>query len=197
MKKITSRKKKFLEESLKLIHEKGFKATSMRDIAEHMNFEVANIYNYIDSKQALLETFLFDISDQFHNGIKVIIDSDQSPEEKITAFIQLQIQLTSTRPYEVALLVNEWRNLKEPKLSAFIKERHLYESYVSKILKEGMDSGAFRKMDLDVAVHLVLSSVRWLYSWYTSHAKAVNPKELENQIATFLWNGLQPEDKHG
>jgi AcrR family transcriptional regulator len=53
------RKKQFLDESLKMIHEKGYKATTMRDLAERMGFEVSNIYNFIDSKEALLETYLF------------------------------------------------------------------------------------------------------------------------------------------
>ena len=55
----------FFKETLKLIHEKGFRATTMRDIAERMNFEVANIYNYIDSKDALLENYVIGITKEF------------------------------------------------------------------------------------------------------------------------------------
>ncbi len=42
MKKLT-KKELFFEKTLKLISEKGFKATTMRDIAHELNFEVANV----------------------------------------------------------------------------------------------------------------------------------------------------------
>ena len=188
--KVSKRRQRFLQESLKLIHEKGFNATSMRDIAEHMQFEVANIYNYIESKQSLLETFLFGISNEFHEGILSIIEAKLRPKEKLSALIDLHIRLTASKPYEVALLVNEWRHLQEPRLSEFIKEREIYEDYVRQIIKAGMDNGDIRKMDLDIANHMVLSSVRWLYSWYTSHSHPIDPKMLEQQITAFIWRGL-------
>ena len=188
--KVSKRKQRFLQESLKLIHEKGFNATSMRDIAEHMQFEVANIYNYIDSKQSLLETFLFGISNEFHQGVLNIIEANLTPKEKLKALVNLHIRLTASKPYEVALLVNEWRHLQEPRLSEFIKEREAYEGYVRQIIKAGMDKGVVRKMDLDIANHVVLSSVRWLYSWYTSHPQPIAPAKLEQQITAFIWRGL-------
>ena len=87
MGKMTKRER-FLETSLKLINEKGFKATTMRDIAQKLNCEVANIYNYVDSKQSLLETYLFGISNEFHAAIDTIIEriiDIKSREEQITA----------------------------------------------------------------------------------------------------------------
>ena len=188
--KVTKRRQRFLQESLKLIHEKGFNATSMRDIAEHMQFEVANIYNYIESKQSLLETFLFGISNEFHQGILKIIEASLTPREKLEALVNLHIRLTASKPYEVALLVNEWRHLQEPRLAEFIKEREAYEAYVGQIIKAGMDKGEIRKMELDIANHMVLSSVRWLYSWYTSHSRPIDPAKLKQQITAFIWRGL-------
>ena len=126
MKKST-KKERFLEVVLKLIHKKGFKATTMRDIAQELNFEVANVYNYIDSKQSLLEEYLFDIQDEFHNAIDPILDSTYNPDEKLRLVVSSYIRITTKRPYEQALLVNEWRNLKEPRLQEFVTRRKEYE----------------------------------------------------------------------
>ena len=56
---INPKRQRFLDEALKLIHEKGFKGMTMRNIAEKLNCDVANVYNYIENKQALLEERLF------------------------------------------------------------------------------------------------------------------------------------------
>lgn len=184
------RKKKFLDESLKMIHEKGYKATTMRELADRMGFEVSNIYNFIESKEALLENYLFQISEDFHTGIDHILESSYSPAEKMKALVSLNIRLTSTKPYQVGLLVNEWRNLKEPKLAKFVNRRDKYEQKVRVIIKEGIDSGDFRPFDMDIITHAVLSSVRWIYYWYTDHTEQTNPVELEKQLTEFIFMGI-------
>jgi len=184
------RKKQFLDESLKMIHEKGYKATTMRDLADRMGFEVSNIYNFIDSKEALLESYLFQISEDFHTGIDHIVESSHSPTGKLEALISLNIRLTSTKPYQVGLLVNEWRNLKEPKLRKFTDRRAEYEEKVRNIIREGIESGEFRAFDMDIITHAVLSSVRWIYYWYTDHTEEANPIELEKQLTEFVLGGV-------
>ena len=188
--KVNSRKKEFLDESLKMIHEKGYKATTMRDLAERMGFEVSNIYNFIDSKEALLETYLFGIAEEFHRGIDHITASSYTPEDKLKEVVALNIKLTSSKPYVVGLLVNEWRNLKEPKLSEFMRGRSEYEQKVRSIIQEGINRGQFRFFDLDIITHAILSSVRWVYYWYIEHATEVNPVELEKQLTEFILRGV-------
>ena len=188
--KVNTRREKFFSESLKLIHEKGFKATTMRDIAERMNFEVANIYNYIDSKQALLETFLLDIAEQFHSGIDNISQSSYSPLEKLKAVINLHVQLTAQNPYVVSLLHNEWRSLKEPNLTEFLQGRNEYGDKVQAIIEEGMKIGEIRKMDPEIATRTFLAAIRWIYDRYIDYSLKINPFELEKQISDIVLRGL-------
>ena len=188
--KVSDRRKKFNTIALQLIHEKGFKAMTLRDLAKAMKCDVGNIYNYIDSKQALLEKFLFGISQAFHQAANDITQSSYSPKEKLKAIISLHIQLTATRPYEVALLSNEWRNLKAPRLSEFITEREQYEAKVKSIILLGMSEGDFRLMDLDIATQSILGCVRWLFNEYTNRDQEINPIEMEKQIFTLIFNGI-------
>ncbi|MGY8915571.1 MAG: TetR/AcrR family transcriptional regulator [Flavobacteriales bacterium] len=189
----STKKEKFFEESLKLIHEKGYKATTMRDIADKLNFKVANVYNYIDSKQALLETYLFDISNEFLESIELIMDSTYSPEEKLRLIISVHIQMISKKPYELSLLVNEWRNLEEPKRGELLYLKMKYNKKVRDIIITGMNQGKFRTMDPDIATLSFLSSLRWLYDKFTDtsneHAKA-NRIEIEKQLTDFIFLGL-------
>lgn len=187
---ISPKKERFLDEALKVIHEKGFKATTMRDLAERMGCEVSNIYNFIDSKQNLLENYLFDISEAFHDGIDQIIDSSYSSVEKLRSVIGLHVNLTVTRPFEVALLVNEWRNLNDEKKERFIKLRSGYQEKLNSIIQEGVDDKSIKANDINISSHVILSSVRWVYSWYTENPKAYNPIELQRQISSIVLEGL-------
>ncbi len=181
---------KFYSESLKLIYRKGFKATTMRDIADRMECDVANIYNYIDSKQDLLERFLFEMSKQFHIGIDDILASSYTPVEKMRHLVRLNVQLSIQKPLEISLLVNEWRNLKEPMLKRFLKERKQYEQKVKRLLVQSMHAGEVRKMDSDMATHLLLSSMRWLFDKQVVGKKRLNPVEVEKEVFEFLNYGF-------
>jgi AcrR family transcriptional regulator len=189
MKKNT-KKERFLEVALQLIHLKGFKATTLRDIAQALNFEVANVYNYIDSKQSLLEVYLFNIQDEFHDSIDSVIASSYSPKEKLRLVISSYIQITAKRPLVQALIANEWRNLKEPKLQEFIDRRSDYEKKLNSIIQEGVTKGEFREIDVDITTHIIMSSLRWLYVKYINPPTKINTIEIEKQMTDFIQNAI-------
>ncbi|TMM55804.1 TetR/AcrR family transcriptional regulator [Maribacter algarum] len=188
--KVSNKKEDFLQESLKLIHEKGFKATTMRDIAERMNFDVSNSYNYIKSKHEILEGFLFGTSAEFHSAMDNVLSSSYSPDEKLKQIISSHITIASTKPFEVALMVNEWRNLKEPKYTEYIKLRDSYEEKLGSLLLEGIEMGVFKAFDITIAKSVILSSLRWFYDSYATNNPNINPIELERQIVSFLFKGF-------
>ncbi len=183
---------KLILETLKLFHERGFKATTMRDIAERVGIEAATVYNYVNSKQYLLDQFLFGMAERFYQGIIHIEQSTYSPIEKIKAVVSLNIRLTVENPYKVGLLVSEWKHLQEPRRSEFLENRKAYEGKFRGIIKAGIESGDLRRMDLEVATFSVLSSIRWLFSWYTPEKSSVNPIELEKQMTDFILHGVTP-----
>ena len=180
----------FQNEMLKLMHERGFKGATMRLLAEKLECDVANIYNYIDSKQHSLDRYLFELSNQFHQGIDHIRQSNLSSMEKLKQVIHMYVRMSAEKPYQMSLLVNEWRHLRAERQGLFLKERKAYERKVRSLLKEGISDGTFKALDPNVATHLVLSSTRWLFNYFTSGKKVVNPIELERQIALFVESGI-------
>ncbi|MDO6493075.1 MAG: TetR/AcrR family transcriptional regulator [Cellulophaga sp.] len=190
MKRIT-KKELFFEKTLKLISEKGFKATTMRDIAHELNFEVANVYNYIDSKEALLEDYIFSTLEEFVVYLDNIMNSSYSPVEKLKFVISKHVQYTLNKPYEVSLFVYEWRSLKDEKLEDFKVKRSGYISTVSNIIEEGIAEGSLRKMDSEFSTFMVISSMRWLFSMITNDDIKVNPIEIEKQLTDFIFKGIE------
>jgi len=189
-----SKKEIFFKETLKLIHKKRFKATTMRDIAQQMNFEVANIYNYIDSKEALLENYVLGITEEFTTYMNNIIDSSFSPKDKLKMVISKHVQFTFEKPYQLSLMANEWRNLKEPALSDYTSKRNNYLTKLSLIIEEGIEKGEFRSMNVEIATNSIVSSLRWSYNKYVDNTKTpINPIELEKQIMDFVFMGVKAD----
>jgi len=178
------------DSALKGIYQLGYKATTMRAIASDIGIEAATIYNYVDSKQELLESLLFDIADKFLEGVEHIEASTYTPIEKIKQFVALNIQLSRSYPHHVSLLINEWRHLEPQKQNEFLAHRKRYENIVEKMLIEAVACGDLRDVHLDILKNVILSTVRWLFSWIPENADKVNPVELEKQIIELILNGI-------
>jgi len=56
-------KKIILEVSLKLFSQKGYKSTSVRDIAKEVGITQSGLYNHFKGKDAILETLIADLTD--------------------------------------------------------------------------------------------------------------------------------------
>jgi AcrR family transcriptional regulator len=158
----------------------------MRDIAEKLNFDVANIYNYIDSKQSLLEIYLFNIQNEFHDSIDLMVHSTHKPQEKLRLFICSYLQITAKRPLEQALITNEWRNLKNPKLQEFIDRRKDYENKLKTIINEGVKKGQFRIIDVDITTHIIMSALRSQYINFIQPETSIDISEIEKEFSNFI-----------
>ena len=185
-----TKKEKFLQATLELVYEKGFVATSMRDIAKNAGFEVANIYNYIGSKETFLEAYIFGMITEFEGFMAQVLESTYSPKDKLQFLISKHIRFTFQRPYEVALFVYDWRNLKDPKLSDFKNFRKEYLTKFGSIIADGVAAGQFRPMNIEMATFLVFSSLRWLFNTVIHDNGEKNPIEIEKQITDFIFEGI-------
>lgn len=187
---VESKKEAFFNSTLKLMYDKGFAGTSMRDIAKNANFKAANVYNYVDSKESILEQVIFDIFREFDQYMSHILESSCPADQKLRFLISKHIQFTISEPYRVALLVYDWRNLKEPKLREFQEMRKDYLLKVGSILKEGTETKQFRPMNVEMATFLVFSSLRWLFNIVIHDKKEHNPIEIEKQITDYIFSGI-------
>lgn len=188
--KESEKHKHFYKIALDLIKEKGFKALTMRDFAEKLNCDVSNIYNYVKSKDCLLENLLFQISDKFHEGISKINGSNNTAIEKIKEVINLHVKLTFDYPNQVALLVNEWRFLRPEAQEKFLTFRKNYEVQLSKIIEEGVKNGQFNSENVEFTCNCLLSSLRWIYSWHDPKDKSQNVLKTTKMMERFVLNGL-------
>ncbi len=173
----------------RLFRLKGYKATSMRDIAQEVGMEAASLYNHISNKQELLAELMMHIAEIFTEGMENILQSSLSPREKLERLIGLHIRYTVEKPNAVAIITSEWVHLEEPTLKEYLLLRNSYEKNISKIIQDGIAQKQFAEVDLEITVFSILSTLRWLYSWYHQQEN-INPVELEQRMIQSLLDGV-------
>ena len=185
----TNRKDEIQTAAAKLFGEKGFAACSVREIANAVGLGAASLYNHMESKDELLTRICFRCGNEFMEGMKLIDVPGKSPVQKIRELIHLQIHIALYDRSSVTVFNDEWRHLQEPFLTSFIELRKSYEKAYLKIIREGINSGALKKVDPDLLYRMILSSLRWLHMPGAKKIKQTE-EELTEQITSIIIKGI-------
>ena len=185
-----SKKDLILQKAAVMFLEKGFAATSMRDLAETVGIEAASLYNHIQSKSEILQEIIFRIANDCNMHLQNLETSRQSSLEKIESVIRFHVQMMLQRCEEYHVMTHEWMHLSEPYLSSFIAQRRSYVQQLESIIGEGIQSKELKPIIPYVAVLTILSAVRGLEFWHRSRKK-LSPEEIEENMVLHLISGLK------
>jgi AcrR family transcriptional regulator len=190
--KKASKKELILRKAAAMFREKGFAATSMRDLAESVGIEAASLYNHIRSKNEILEAICFDVANRFNTNIDIVEASNQNSINKVETLLRFHIQQMVDNYEEVYVADREWKHLEDPYLSNFQNQRRTYRKKFAGIIEEGIQKNEVRKIDAPTSVMMMLHAVSGIESWHRSTAK-INAKELEDNMITIMIGGLRKQ----
>lgn len=184
-----SRKDVIVTKAASLFREKGFKAASMRDLAEAVGVEAASLYNHIKSKTELLHELCFSVANRFLQKIDEV-EAEKIPAiEKIEKLLRFHINEMIHHYEEVYVSDREWKHLADPYLSNFQNQRRIYRKRFAAIIESGIRNHEVKKIDAPTAVLIMLHAISGIESWHRSIQK-ISAAELEENMVTILVGGL-------
>lgn len=186
-----SRKEQVIRSAAELFKEKGYAASSMRDLAQKLGIEAASLYSHIKSKEEILQTLCFDMAADFRESLDKVEKQNVSASEKLSLGIIGHVNVMARDLTASAVFMNEHRHLSNPYLRDFLLLRINYINRFKAIIEEGVAKGEFKKnIDTKLAVMTLFSSLNWMPMWYSPEG-SIEPKELGQQLANMLVNGLK------
>jgi len=188
--KKASKKELILRRAAAMFREKGFAATSMRDLAEMVGIEAASLYNHIRSKNEILEAICFDVANIFFTNMETVESSGKNSIAKIEDLLRFHIRQMVENYEEVYVSDREWKHLEEPYLSNFQSQRRNYRKKFAAIINEGIEKNEIRKIDAPTAVLIILHAISGIESWHRSKAK-ISAGELEENMLKIMIDGLR------
>lgn len=188
--KKASKKEFILKKAAQMFREKGFAATSMRDLAETVGIEAASLYNHIRSKNEMLESICFEVANRYTIFMDELESGNQGTIKKIETLLRFHIKQMIENFEEVIVCDREWKHLDEPYLSNFHNQRRSYRKRFAAIIEEGISKNEVKKIDAPTAVLIMLHSVNGIESWHRSTAK-ISARELEDNMVLIMVDGLR------
>ena len=174
----------------RLFSERGYEATSVREIADALSIKAGSLYTHIATKEDLLWEILSRAADRFFEAVQPIVEADLVTVEKLRRLIAAHVRVITQSATAAAVYSTEWRHLTEPRRGEFAARRDTYEQMVRGLVHDAIREGSFGDVDEKFATLSILSSINWIYQWYRPDGP-MTPEEIARRITDLLFNGLR------
>lgn len=185
-----TRKEQIRQIAQNMFRERGYAATSMRDLATAVGIEAASLYNHIRSKEDILQQICFGMAEEFFTVLNEVKDLDINADEKLTRAIKGHILVITNNLDAAGVFLTEWRFLSEPHLKTFKDMRNRYEREFQRIVLEGIRQDIFKLTDIKLYCLSLFSAMNWIYQWYQPNGE-LSPEELGEKFSLMLLDGLR------
>ena len=177
------RREFILERAGELFSERGYHATSMRDIAEAIGIRAPSLYAHIARKEDLLYGIVTEAATQFLASVDGVRASTGSPATKLRDAMRAHVRVVADNLQGARVFHHEWRALSEPRRAEIQALRDRYEALWDQLIAE------LRPEDPGFARLLALSAANWTYVWYDPEG-ALSPEEVADRFTALLLRGL-------
>jgi AcrR family transcriptional regulator len=112
-----------------LFRERGYAATSVRDIARALDMQGASLYAHVASKEDVLWSIVTRAADRFDAAVAPIAaNATQPATERLAAMIRAHIDVVTDDLGNAASFLQEWRFLSDERRLAIGERRDAYEA---------------------------------------------------------------------
>jgi len=183
------RKDQILAAAERLFREKGYLATSVRDIGKAVGVQGASLYHHVGSKEEILWTIASRAADEFFAALRPVMAMEAPTPLKLRKAIIAHVSVITRHLDASGVYFNEWRHLKKKQRDRFARRRDEYEALFRALLDQGIREGIFAPVDERFAARLVLSALNWTHQWYRPDGP-MTPEEIGSTLADMMLNGL-------
>src|SRR3954471_7408881 len=102
-----TRRGELLQIAAELFASKGFRNTTVRDIADAAGILSGSLYHHFDSKESMVDEILRTFQEELFASYDAVLASDDDPRTKIDKCVRLSFEAIDRHPHEVAIFQNE------------------------------------------------------------------------------------------
>ena len=187
----STRRDELLAIAAELFATKGFKNTTVRDIAEAAGILSGSLYHHFDSKESMVDEILSSFQAELFGTYSEILDSTADPRAKLEAVVRVSFEAIDHHRNEVAIFQNEADYLGTFDRFAYLAERNQQSREVwLTLLNEGVSAGALRTdIDVELVYRFIRDTVWVAVRWYRPGAK-LSHHDIADQYLTILLDGI-------
>jgi AcrR family transcriptional regulator len=179
-----SRRRRIEDVASALFRERGYAATSIRDIARALDVQGASLYAHVTSK----EDVLWSIVDRAAGRFEAAADTAErataadGASDRIATLVRVHVGIITSDPGEASVFVHEWRSLGAERRALIAERRDAYERRFRNRIEDGMGSGEFALTDPAMAAAFLLTALNGLAAWYRPDGRLTSDRIADHFV---------------
>jgi AcrR family transcriptional regulator len=177
-----------LETAVGLFNDKGFRATSIDEIALALHVTKPTIYNYFGSKDEILFECV-------RLGMQATLDAAQAVERRggsglgrLKALIH-DLAIIATQPFGKCVTRTADHDLSEESRARFRALKKDTEAAIRAIVQAGIEDGSIAAADPRLVSFCISGALNWISRWYEDDGRLA-PGDIADAYVAILTNGI-------
>jgi len=169
--------------------ERGYRASTVDDIAARLGMSKASLYTYFRAKEEILAVISRETIAAFTRELALVLRSPLSPEDKLRRVVREHVRFVIANRSFLTVFFSEEASLPPRLARAIAAQKNQYDRGVESIVVEGIRTGAFRDAPPRLIVFGLLGMLNWLYKWYDP-AGRWGAEEVSSAFLSLIEEGL-------
>ncbi|MBZ0133918.1 MAG: TetR family transcriptional regulator [Rhodocyclaceae bacterium] len=180
-----NRRAELIRAAGKLFVEKGFDATTIRDIADAVGMRSGSPFYHFKSKQDMLKSVMIEGLQAALAAQQEAVAGVRGAEARFRALVKSHLRIILEDHTEFPVLLYEWRALTDDSRAEVIAVKDRYEAVWQSVLKELTKAGLL-KDDGRVTRLLLFGAFNWTVQWYRPDGEFTIDDIAERAVDLFL-----------
>lgn len=184
---------RILKAAGRLFREKGFAATTVREIAAAAQMLPGSLHYRYASKDDVLLALMNRAVKRAMAAVREAIGEVKDPIERLRLGLRAHLELLCNGDDSLYVLLFDWRSLPPGAREGVERERGRYESFWDDMLWDAHASGRSRPvLDVELVRHFGFGAINWVATWYQPGGPRT-PGHIADTFFAFLAYGLLHE----
>jgi AcrR family transcriptional regulator len=173
-----------------LFAQKGYRATTVREIADAAGILSGSLYHHFDSKESIGDEILSDFMNEILADYHAAVASGGDPRSVLEQIVRSTSKTLARHRAALTILQNDWSYFSTLPRFGYLRKalKEIEDTWISQ-LKRGIEQGAFRA-DLDPALtYRLLRDVLWIpAAWHRSGKYSTD--QIVDAFLLLLFHGI-------
>jgi AcrR family transcriptional regulator len=178
---------RLLATAARVFADRGYHATTMRDLARVTGMSLAGMYYYVGSKDELLYRIQERCFEQVLAGARAAVSQGTTPADRIARFIRHHVVFFARHMSEMKVLSHEAESLSGPRREKITRLKRRYVELLSRLIGQ-LDEEGSGWPEPRIAAYALFGMMNWIYTWYDPTGP-VSPDNLAGHFARLFLTG--------
>lgn len=186
---------KVLDAAARLFRERGYDATTVRDVARAAGMLPGSLHYRYKTKEDIVVALMERAIDRLIEGVLAAIAKGQTPLERLHLAIRAHLRMLLSGDDGVYVLLYDQRSLSPEAAVAVARQRARYEGFADEIIGAAAASVKLRaSVDLYLIRQFAFGAANWCAQWFKPDGP-YDPDQIADEMFRYVgWGVIQGGD---